>query len=163
MEGSASRALPPNQASLRSMCRVGQNHIYIIYTVYIWYFWLGNHQIYGVYLRIYTVLANAKHVSAGLECLRLAWQAMHSLVLTDSRWKRPAPPPSAPTLPLALMRPQPAAMREPRAMSSARDHTYTHAYMHTHIHIHKRINAYTHIHAHTHTYIHTCIHKHTHT
>jgi hypothetical protein len=24
--------------------RVGQNHIYI---VYIWYFWQGNHQIYG--------------------------------------------------------------------------------------------------------------------
>jgi len=36
-------------------CRVGQNHIY---TVYIRYFWLGNHQIYGHIRCIYTVLAN---------------------------------------------------------------------------------------------------------
>ena len=41
------------------MYRVGQNHIY---TVYIRYFWLGNHQIYGVFIRIYTVLANPSHV-----------------------------------------------------------------------------------------------------
>ena len=40
------------------MSRVGQNHMY---TVYIRYFWLGNHQIYGVYIRIYTVLANPTH------------------------------------------------------------------------------------------------------
>jgi predicted secreted protein len=32
-----------------------------MYTVYIRYFWLGNHQIYGVYIRIYTVLANPTH------------------------------------------------------------------------------------------------------
>jgi len=38
--------------------RVGQNHIY---TVYIRYFWLRNHQIYGVYTRIYTVLANPRY------------------------------------------------------------------------------------------------------
>jgi hypothetical protein len=37
------------------MSRVGQNHVY---TVYIRFFWLGNHQIYGVYIRVYTVLAN---------------------------------------------------------------------------------------------------------
>jgi hypothetical protein len=36
------------------ICRVGQNHIH---TVYIQYFWLKCHQIYGVYTRIYTVLA----------------------------------------------------------------------------------------------------------
>jgi hypothetical protein len=41
--------------SLPKMPRVGQNHTY---TVYIRYFWLGNHQIYGVFIRIYTVLAN---------------------------------------------------------------------------------------------------------
>jgi len=35
--------------------RVGQNHIY---TVYIQYFWQGNHQICGHIRRIYTVLAN---------------------------------------------------------------------------------------------------------
>jgi len=38
--------------------RVGQNHIY---TVYIRCFWLGNHQTYGVYIRIYTFLANTNH------------------------------------------------------------------------------------------------------
>ena len=32
------------------MSRVGQNHIY---TVYIPYFCLGNHQIYGVYIYVY--------------------------------------------------------------------------------------------------------------
>jgi hypothetical protein len=41
------------------MCRVGQNHIH---TAYIRYFWLENHQIYGVYIRIYTVLANPMYV-----------------------------------------------------------------------------------------------------
>jgi hypothetical protein len=35
------------------MCRAGQNHIY---TVYIQYFWLGNHQIYGVYIRFWPTL-----------------------------------------------------------------------------------------------------------
>ena len=40
------------------MSRVGQNHMY---TVYIRYFWLGNHQTHGVYIRIYTVLANPTH------------------------------------------------------------------------------------------------------
>jgi len=40
------------------MNRVGQNHMY---TVYIRYFWLENHQIYGVYTRIYTVLANPSY------------------------------------------------------------------------------------------------------
>jgi len=46
----------------------GQNHIY---TVYIRYFWLGNHQIYGVYIRIYTVLANAtdKAISRNVQLL----------------------------------------------------------------------------------------------
>jgi hypothetical protein len=41
------------------MSRVGQNHIY---TVYIRYFWQGNHQIYGHIRCIYTVLANPMHV-----------------------------------------------------------------------------------------------------
>jgi hypothetical protein len=40
--------------------RVGQNHIY---TVYIRYFWLGNHQKYDVFIRIYTVLANPTYLS----------------------------------------------------------------------------------------------------
>ena len=34
------------------ICRVGQNHIY---TVYIRYYWQGNHQIYGHIWCIYTV------------------------------------------------------------------------------------------------------------
>jgi len=41
------------------MCRVGQKHIY---TVYIRYFWQGNHQIYGHIRCAYTVLANPIHV-----------------------------------------------------------------------------------------------------
>jgi len=43
----------------RCMCRVGQDHRY---TVCIRYFWQGNHHIYGVYIRIYTVLANPMYV-----------------------------------------------------------------------------------------------------
>jgi len=39
---------------LLAMCRVDQNHIY---TVYIRYFWQGNHQIYGVYIRFWPTLA----------------------------------------------------------------------------------------------------------
>jgi hypothetical protein len=34
-----------------------------IYSVYIRYFWQGNHQIYGHIRSIYTVLANLKHIS----------------------------------------------------------------------------------------------------
>jgi len=41
---------------------VGLARTIYIYTVYIRYFWLGNHQIYGVYIRIYTVLANPTYV-----------------------------------------------------------------------------------------------------
>jgi len=48
------------------MCRVGQNHIY---TVYIRYFWQGNHQIYGHIQCIYTVLANPMHVCLLFVCL----------------------------------------------------------------------------------------------
>jgi len=40
--------------------RVGQNHIY---TVCIWYFWQGNHQIYDHIRCIYTVLANPNYVA----------------------------------------------------------------------------------------------------
>jgi len=40
--------------------RIGQNHIY---TVYIRYFWQGNHRIYGHIRCIYTVLANPRHYS----------------------------------------------------------------------------------------------------
>jgi len=45
--------------------RVGQNHIY---TVYIRYFWQGNHQIYGRIGCIYTVLANPSHI----QCIHTA-------------------------------------------------------------------------------------------
>jgi hypothetical protein len=47
--------LRPCKAPSWLVTRVGQNNIY---TVYIRYFWLGNHQLYGVYIPIYTVLAN---------------------------------------------------------------------------------------------------------
>jgi len=48
------------QDHLTSICRVGQNHIY---TVYIWYTWQGNHQIYGHIRCIYTVLANPTYMT----------------------------------------------------------------------------------------------------
>ena len=44
------------------MCRVSQNPIH---TVYIRYFWQGDHQIYGHIRSIYTVLANPTHVRYG--------------------------------------------------------------------------------------------------
>jgi len=39
-----------------------------MYTVYIRYFWLGNHHIYGVYIRVYTVLANPIHQGSMINC-----------------------------------------------------------------------------------------------
>ena len=42
------------------MFRVGQNHIY---TVYIRYFWQGNHKMYGRIRSTYTVLANLMYVA----------------------------------------------------------------------------------------------------
>jgi hypothetical protein len=57
------------------VCRVGQNHIY---TVYIRYFWLGNHQIYSAYIRIYTVLANPMCV----------WLCMHHAYIAQPDHKR---------------------------------------------------------------------------
>jgi hypothetical protein len=59
--------------------RVGQNHIY---TVYIRYFWLGNHQIYGHIRCIYTVLANPKRRicnTAYVTCQGTATTRMHLL------------------------------------------------------------------------------------
>ena len=52
--------------------RVGQNHTY---TVYIRYFWLGNHQICGVYIRIYTVLANPTNIRSYTACINGPGQA----------------------------------------------------------------------------------------
>jgi len=49
-----------NTYCTRLITRVGQNHVY---TVYIRYFWQGNHQIYGLIRCIYTVLANPTHYS----------------------------------------------------------------------------------------------------
>ena len=51
------------QCSKSDMSRVGQNHIY---TVYIRYFWQGNHKIYGHIRCIYTVLANPRNVTLSL-------------------------------------------------------------------------------------------------
>jgi hypothetical protein len=44
------------------MYRLGQNYIYI-YTVYILYFWQGDHQVYGHIQCICTVLANLMYLS----------------------------------------------------------------------------------------------------
>jgi hypothetical protein len=50
--------------SILAISRVGQNHIY---TVYIRYFWQGDHQIYGIVQCICLVLANPSYN----ECARL--------------------------------------------------------------------------------------------
>jgi hypothetical protein len=47
---------------------VGQNHMY---TVYIRYFWQGNHQIYGHIRRTFTVLANPTLAASSSQ--RLGW------------------------------------------------------------------------------------------
>ena len=39
------------------MCKVGQDHIY---TVYIRYFWQGNHQLYGLVRCIYTIYGSGQ-------------------------------------------------------------------------------------------------------
>ena len=41
------------------VCRADQSHVY---TVYVRFFWQGHHQIYGHIRRIYTVLANPRHI-----------------------------------------------------------------------------------------------------
>jgi hypothetical protein len=74
---------------LLNMSRVGQNHIY---TVYIRYFWQGNHQIYGHIRCIYTVLANPKHVTKctlyDAAALHLRWtqayRVLHSQIIISS-------------------------------------------------------------------------------
>jgi len=56
-------------------CRVGQNHMN---TVYIRYFWQGNHQIYGHIWCIYTVLANPTHMhrTRANQALKMVEQVM---------------------------------------------------------------------------------------
>jgi hypothetical protein len=54
--------------------RVGQNHIY---TVFIRYFWQGNHQIYGHIRCIYTVLANPIYIYTVY--IRCFWQGNHQI------------------------------------------------------------------------------------
>jgi len=63
------------------MCRVGQNHIY---TVFIRYFWQGNHQIHGHIRCIYTVLANPIHLTTktsvcALESISICFLGCNSL------------------------------------------------------------------------------------
>jgi hypothetical protein len=63
---SASIPLPSRSSTLKFLTsgsllfRVDQNHIY---TVYIRYFWQGNHQTYGHILCIYAVLANPTDIA----------------------------------------------------------------------------------------------------
>ena len=62
--------------------RVGQNHIH---TVYIRYFWQGNHQIYGVYIRFWPTLLICDPTPYTYTVLRLQliYDAVHSKVLGD--------------------------------------------------------------------------------
>ena len=67
-------------------CRVGQNHIY---TVYMRYFWQGNHQIYGHIRCIYTVLANPTHLAlnATFTTFGPEWQ-LRVFFPDDQCWER---------------------------------------------------------------------------
>jgi hypothetical protein len=68
--------------SFYSMCRVGQNHIYIyIYTVYMQYFWQGPHQIYGHIRCIHTILANPKHVVCPPYLLQHVHALLHAVMM----------------------------------------------------------------------------------
>ena len=51
-------SVPASPFKQAGMHRVGQNHIYTVYTQY---FWQGNRQIYGHIRCIYTVLANPRY------------------------------------------------------------------------------------------------------
>jgi len=61
------------------ICRVGQNHIY---TVYIRYFWQGNHQIYGHIRCVHTVLANPIYMTVTYESGLLTISAMLLVMCT---------------------------------------------------------------------------------
>jgi hypothetical protein len=66
-----------NRASL--IRRVGQNHIY---TVYLRYFWQGNHQIYGHIRCIYMVLANPTHTCRSI----ITYSQQRGLYWFPSTW-----------------------------------------------------------------------------
>ena len=49
-----------------AICRVGQDHTFIGITVYVRYFWQGNHHTYGHIRCVYTVLANPSHMGSAV-------------------------------------------------------------------------------------------------
>ena len=59
--------------------RVDPNHIY---TVYIRYFWLENHQMYGHIRRTYTVLANPNNI--GNAYTALYWHFLQSIYIGNA-------------------------------------------------------------------------------
>ena len=61
------------------ICRVGQNHIY---TVYLRFFWQGNHQIYGHIRCIYTVLANPRLVAYGDKDVGVMSSTAHTVIFS---------------------------------------------------------------------------------
>jgi hypothetical protein len=57
--------------------RVGQNHIH---TVYIRYFWQGNHRIYGHIRCIYTVLANLTYPVVVARWLAVKYPYIYTII-----------------------------------------------------------------------------------
>jgi hypothetical protein len=59
--------------------------LFVTYTVYIRYFWQGNHQIYGVYIRFWPTLLICDPTPYTYTVLRLQliYDAVHSKVLGD--------------------------------------------------------------------------------
>jgi len=68
--------------------RVGQNHIY---TVYIRYFWQGNHEIYGHIRCIYTVLANPIHTHTHIRTHAHTHIYTHTSICTHTHTYTPTP------------------------------------------------------------------------
>jgi len=137
-------------------CRVSQNHIYIavyvgqnrfVYTVYVWYLWQGNHQIYG---HIYTVLANPTYTH-----FEFTYQLLVRSVLLNGSQQS-----CTTTTYLHIYKP------------GLRTHTNTHAHTHTQTHTQSHIptnecirrnpdgrtHTETHKQTHTRTYAHTLTH-----
>ena len=116
------------------MIRVGQNHIY---TVYVRYFWQGNHQIYGHMRCIYTVLDNPTHDVLNL-CLKQ--RCGHTQAFMDT-----------------CTHTRTHFLSHTHAHIQTQYLTHTHTYARTYTHT---LSHNTHTHAHTYTYTYTYAHTH---
>ena len=159
--------------------RVGQNHIY---TMYLRYFWQGNHQIYGHVRRIYAVLANpmceacsagANSVKCGGGAHKLRGRFFHaSCTVTNARSHSKLTRHAPSTTCACSITPPPPPHTHMLTHINTCMHTQAHTHVHTRTHKHTHslsLSLYlslsfshSHSHSHTHTHAHTHIHTHTH-